>query len=316
MHVAITGAAGFIGSHMVKLALAKNWQLSLVDIFSRDSQKHHWENLPASVKIHRDLFPELLESGEIVPDFIIHLGARTNTLERDFGLLRRLNTDYTRRIWESCTEKQIPLIYASSAATYGDGAYGYSDSHEMVSSLKPLNAYARSKQEMDLFALGQEQTPPFWAGLKFFNVFGPGEGHKGRMASVVWHARNQIRESGTVRLFRSHRPDFSDGKQERDFVYVNDVVRIIQWMMEKRPASGLYNVGTGQARTFLDLAQAVIRESGREAKIKFEDMPMELRDKYQYSTCADMSKLRGAGYTEAFTSLEEGVAEYLREEPV
>ncbi len=206
----------------------------------------------------------------------------------------------------------IPLVYASSAATYGGGELGYDDSHELPYQLQPLNPYGISKNEFDKWVLHESMHPPFWVGLKFFNVYGPNEYHKGRMASVIWHSFNQIREQGFVKLFRSHRPDFKDGQQLRDFIYVKDVIKVCYWLMVNQPASGLYNLGTGKARSFEDLVKATFAGLGREPQITFIDMPEDIRDKYQYFTEANMSKLKAAGYTESFYSLEDGVGEYVR----
>jgi ADP-L-glycero-D-manno-heptose 6-epimerase len=203
------------------------------------------------------------------------------------------------------------LVYASSAATYGNGEFGYNDAHDVVSKLQPLNPYGVSKNEFDLWALEQRHEPPFWAGLKFFNVYGPNEYHKGRMASVIMHAYNQIQSTGEVKLFRSHNPEYKDGEQIRDFIYVKDVVRICTWLMEHKPASGLYNTGTGVARTFKDLVKAIFNTLHITENIHYVDTPIDIRDKYQYFTEANMNKLKVAGYPHAFYSLEEGVKEYV-----
>ncbi len=227
-------------------------------------------------------------------------------------VLNILNLDYTKQIWLRCTEKKIPLIYASSAATYGLGEYGYEDNHDVVYKLKPLNPYGISKNEFDKWALKEDNTPPFWAGLKFFNVYGPNEYHKGRMASVILHAFKQVSDTGKVKLFRSHNPDFKDGEQLRDFIYVMDVVEVILFLMNKKPDSGLYNLGTGKARAFKDLAVSTFRAMNLDPVIEFIDTPEDIRDKYQYFTEADMRKLRNTGYEKDFTSLEEGVEDYVK----
>jgi ADP-L-glycero-D-manno-heptose 6-epimerase len=224
---------------------------------------------------------------------------------------KKWNLDYTKKVWELCSENNIPLVYASSAATYGNGELGYSDNHEIINRLHPLNPYGVSKNEFDIWALHQSAAPPFWAGLKFFNVYGPNEYHKGRMASVIFHAYNQIKSTGYVKLFRSHNPDYKDGEQMRDFIYVNDVVSICTWLMQHQPESGLYNTGTGKARTFLDLVKAIFSTLGIPENIQFIDTPADIRDKYQYFTEADMSKLIHSGYKQAPLSLEEGVGEYV-----
>lgn len=225
---------------------------------------------------------------------------------------RRLNYEYSIDVWNYCVQNDLPLVYASSAATYGAGELGYEDRHEIIPSLRPLNPYGESKNEFDKWVLQQQERPPFWAGLKFFNVYGPFEYHKGRMASVVWHAFNQIKASGEVKLFRSHRPDFKDGEQLRDFVYVKDILKVCHWLMQVRPASGIYNLGTGRARSFFDLASATFAALDLQPNIRFVDMPEDIREKYQYFTEADMHKLRDAGYHEGFYSLEEGIKDYVQ----
>jgi ADP-L-glycero-D-manno-heptose 6-epimerase len=208
--------------------------------------------------------------------------------------------------------QNIPLVYASSAATYGSGELGYDDDHQIVHILHPLNAYGVSKNEFDKWVLHQEVRPPFWAGLKFFNVYGPNEYHKGRMASVIFHSFNQIKESGKVKLFRSHRPEYKDGEQLRDFVYVKDVVKICYWLMGNQPVSGIYNLGTGTARSFNDLVRSTYAGLDMPPVIEYMDMPEDIREKYQYFTEANMKKLRNAGYIDEFYSLEKGVEEYVR----
>jgi ADP-L-glycero-D-manno-heptose 6-epimerase len=247
-------------------------------------------------------------------DFVFHLGARTDTTEFDYTILEKLNVDYSKKIWNYCVEKNIPLVYASSAATYGGGELGYKDDHELPYKLNPLNPYGKSKNEFDKWALrqAQDKQPSFWTGLKFFNVYGPNEYHKGRMASVIFHAFNQIKSSGKVKLFKSHRPEYKDGEQLRDFVYVKDVVDICYWLMNEKPASGLYNLGTGKARTFNDLVTAIFKSLGKEPVIEYIDTPPDIRDKYQYFTEADMDKIRNAGFREDFYSLEEGVDTYVK----
>jgi ADP-L-glycero-D-manno-heptose 6-epimerase len=231
----------------------------------------------------------------------------------DYEVHKKWNLDYSKKVWELCVAGNIPLVYASSAATYGNGELGYTDSHDKVSRLHPLNPYGVSKNEFDIWALGQASAPPFWAGVKFFNVFGPNEYHKGRMASVIFHAYRQIKEKGSVRLFRSHNPDYKDGEQIRDFIYVKDVAQMCTWLMQHRPANGLYNIGTGKARTFKDLVTAIFNTLHLPVQIDYIDTPIDIRDKYQYFTEADMHKLRAAGYDKPIYSLEEGVKEYVSE---
>ena len=312
----VTGAAGFIGSCLTGYLNEKGFdQLILVDEFSRLDKVNNLKGKKFIHRVERDDFFNWLEIYKPDIGFVFHLGARTDTTEFDYSVHYRLNFDYSQRIWDYCMMKQVPLVYASSAATYGSGELGYIDDHELPFLLEPLNAYGISKNEFDKWAVRQNSQPPFWAGLKFFNVYGPNEYHKGRMASVIWHAFNQIRQSGTVKLFKSHRPDFQDGQQLRDFIYVKDILKVCYWLMEnfeKIPASGLFNLGTGRARTFADLVRATFSGAGVPEQIQYIDMPEDIRDKYQYFTEARMDKLISAGYTEPFYSLEDGVSDYVK----
>lgn len=289
--------------------------LVIVDRFAPVDKKANWENGPFALAVERgELFDWLAKEKPTVSHFI-HLGARTDTTEFDMAVHQLLNVEYSQRAWAYCAENGVPLIYASSAATYGDGALGYADSHDIVHQLQPLNPYGISKNEFDKWALAQTSAPPFWAGLKFFNVYGPSEGHKGRMASVIFHAFNQIRDTGHVKLFRSHKAGFEDGQQQRDFIYVKDIVAVIEWLMGQndgsRVGNGLYNLGTGKARSFYDLASAVFTGLGKTPDIRFIDMPLDIRDKYQYYTQAEMAKLRSAGWDRPFWGLDEGVVDYV-----
>lgn len=310
--IVITGAAGFIAS-VVAGTLNRNGfeDLVLVDDFNKTQKKENYSSKKYKSLIDRNEFITWFESHHHEIDFIIHLGARTDTTEFDYNVFQKLNVDYTLAIWRICTEHQIPLIYASSAATYGMGELGYIDNHEIVNDLQPLNAYGRSKNEIDKWILKQKECPPFWAGLKFFNVYGPNEYHKGRMASVILHSFGQINTTGQVKLFRSHRPDYKDGQQLRDFVYVKDVANVILWLMQYKPESGLYNVGTGKARSFYNLADNTFKAMHLKTNIEFIDTPLDIRDKYQYFTEAKMDKLRKAGYDKPFTTLEDGVNDYV-----
>lgn len=311
--IVLTGVEGFIGSCMLRtLNDAGYSDIAICDLLDREDRRELYKDKSYSQQVNRDHLAAFIShnAGEI--DAVIHLGARTDTAEKDIDLFNKLNFHYSQAIWKVCTEAQLPLIYASSAATYGDGKEGFSDHHGVVESLKPLNPYGDSKQQMDIWALAQVKQPPFWAGVKFFNVYGPNEYHKGRMASVIFHTFNQIQQTGKMKLFRSHHPDFADGGQLRDFIYVKDVCRILMHLLEKQPASGLYNAGTGQARTFLDLATAVFENLGLEPEIEYIDIPLDIRDTYQYYTQADMSKLLGTGFDQPFISLEEGVKEYVK----
>lgn len=308
--IAITGAAGFIGSYLAGYLNQLDYnQLVLVDDFSDETKAANLSNKKFLRKVHREDFFNPGASDGI--QYIFHLGARTDTTEMDYEVHKKWNLDYSKKIWQLCTDHAIPLVYASSAATYGNGELGYSDRHDIVKHLQPLNPYGRSKNEFDIWALEQDKVPPFWAGVKFFNVFGPNEYHKKRMASVVFHAFNQIKETGRVKLFRSHNPNYKDGEQIRDFIYVKDVANICYWLMQEQPANGLYNVGTGTARTFKDLVTAIFTALRLPVAIDYIDTPADIRDKYQYFTEADMAKLRSAGYPAPFHTLEEAVNDYV-----
>jgi len=254
---------------------------------------------------------EFIDNNHKLIQFVFHLGARTDTTEFNRELLWKLNTDYTKKIWKQCVQYGLPLVYASSAATYGLGELGYTDDHQSPFNLKPLNPYGESKNEFDKWALQQTEQPYFWAGLKFFNVYGPNEYHKERMASVILHAFNQIKQNGKVKLFKSHNPNYTDGGQLRDFIYVYDVASILYFLMHHRKNNGLYNVGTGKAETFLTLAQATFKALNLEPVIEFIDTPLDIRDKYQYFTQADISKLKSIGYDSSFYSLTNGVNDYV-----
>ena len=342
----VTGAAGFIGSCMVQYLNEQGFEnLILVDDFGAEEKRRNWEGKKFEVIIERYNLFDWLELNNPAVNFVIHLGARTDTAEFDYAIHRELNLEYSQQIWKYCTDKQIPLIYASSAATYGSGEAGYDDKKQ-IENLHPLNPYGISKNEFDKWVLLQHGHPPFWAGLKFFNVYGPNEYHKGRMASVIFHSFNQIRKDGVVKLFKSHKEGFEDGKQLRDFVYVKDVIKVIFWMMENKMtddsrqlteknkltddslqmteknispssvnhqlSSGIYNLGTGEARTFEDLVKATFAGLDIKPHIEYIGMPKDIRDKYQYFTEANMRKLRDAGYTHHFYTLEEGAEDYVK----
>ena len=310
--IVVTGAAGFIGSALVGELLRQGWQdIVAVDDFSRPDKAPNLEGNTLSAKVDRKEFFDWLDANQQLVQFIFHLGARTDTTEFDTAIFDELNLHYSQEVWKRCVKYGIPLVYASSAATYGAGEHGYDDDHDLIAKLKPLNPYGESKNDFDRWALAQAEKPYFWAGLKFFNVYGPNEYHKGRMASVVLHAFRQIRDTGGMKLFRSHRPDYKDGEQLRDFVYVKDVCDVCLFLMEHRKHSGIYNLGSGKARTFLDLARAVFAALGKDERIEFIDTPADIRDKYQYYTEANMAKLKGIGYDKPFTSLEEGVGDYV-----
>ena len=311
--IAITGAAGFIGSCLTAYLNNLGYEhLILVDDFSDEKKVFNLQGKKYDHKVHRDQFSEWLKTHPDTIKYVFHLGARTDTTEPDYEIFRRLNLDYSKMIWEHCEEFNIPLVYASSAATYGNGEHDYVENDSVIPELKPLNAYGISKNEFDIWALEQKRQPPFWAGLKFFNVYGPNEYHKGRMASVAFHAYQQIKDRGYIRLFRSHNPDYKDGEQLRDFIYVKDVIEVCTWLMDNQPENGIYNLGTGKARSFNDLANTLFKTLNVPGKIQYIDTPEDIRANYQYFTEADMSKLRMAGYTKEFYSLENGMADYLK----
>ena len=314
--IIVTGAAGFIGSRLAhRLNSDKYNDLVLVDDFSRQDKLLNYSGLNYTELVERKEFPLWLKRNENQVQFIFHLGARTDTTELSVELFDELNLNYSKEVWNLCVEFGIALIYASSAATYGDGTLGYSDSHELVGKLKPLNPYGDSKNDFDQWALSQERSPYFFAGLKFFNVYGPNENHKSRMASVVLHTFRQVTKTGKMKLFRSHRDDYLDGHQTRDFIYVDDVCDVCLHLMHGRLniESGLYNLGSGKARTFLDLVTATFHSMNKEVDVEFIDTPEDIRDTYQYYTQADLTKLRAAGYKKEFTTLEDGIEKYVVE---
>lgn len=311
--IIVTGAAGFIGSCLVKKLNSENFNAIIaVDKFDNPAKKRNLKDAKIQEYVDRDQFMSWLDKNNELVEFLFHIGARTDTTEVDTVLFDRLNTQYSKDVWARCIKYQIPLVYASSAATYGLGENGYDDDESKIKQLKPLNPYGQSKQDFDVWALKQEERPFFWAGLKFFNVYGPNEYHKGRMASVIWHAFNQINETGKMKLFRSHNSEFKDGEQMRDFVYVKDVVEVCSFLMHHRKNSGIYNLGSGKARTFLDLTKAVFKGLGKKEQIEFIDTPVDIRDKYQYFTEANMSKLQRIGYDKPFHSLEAGTLDYVQ----
>ncbi len=311
--IVVTGALGFIGSALLGELQQRGYgELVAVDNFS-DSQKFsNLEGKNLHLKIDRSEFLNWLEINGDKVQFVFHIGARTRTNEFDWNVLNELNVNYSKSVWNLCTQHSIPLVYASSAATYGNGEQGFSDDPTKIMSLKPMNPYGESKQIFDLWMLNQTETPPFWAGFKFFNVFGPNEYHKGRMASVVFHAYNQIQEKGQVSLFKSYNPEYPDGAQKRDFVYVKDVINVLIFEMETRKNSGLFNLGSGQSHTFLELANAVYEALGIDPNISYIDMPEDIRDNYQYFTEADESRLIQSGYHLGFTEFKVAIFDYVQ----
>jgi ADP-L-glycero-D-manno-heptose 6-epimerase len=311
--IVVTGAAGFIGSCLVSRLNSEGFRdIVLVDEFSDQEKMKNLEGKIFSHQVHRDEFRKWLRTNQRFVQFVFHIGARTDTTEFNKEIFDRLNLNYTKEVWNICVEFGLPLVYASSAATYGLGEHGYEDDHTLVEKLQPLNPYGESKNDFDKWALKQERKPYFWVGLKFFNVYGPNEYHKGRMASVIFHAFRQISATGKMKLFRSHNPDYRDGEQLRDFVYVKDVVDVCYFLLHHRKNSGIYNLGSGKARTFLDLVRATFKTLGKIPEIEFVDTPADIRDKYQYFTEAKMDKLRSIGYSKPFTTLEEGIEDYVR----
>ncbi len=320
--IVVTGAAGFIGSCMVRrLNDAGYHDVLVVDDFSRPDKIRNLEGKKIWGEVHRNNFVRWLERNHHDVDAVLHIGARTDTTEMNTAIFDDLNVEYSKALWMLCSGYGKPFFYASSAATYGLGEKGYSDDHVTIPQLKPLNPYGQSKQDFDVWVLDQiglrqspsVNQPPAWAGFKFFNVYGPNEYHKGRMASVIFHTARQIKATGSMKLFRSHRPDFKDGEQSRDFIYVKDVVDVLLFFLEKRPPNAIYNLGTGKARTFLDLATGTFRAMDLTPDISFIDTPADIRDTYQYFTEADMDKMRAeAGYHQPFYGLEEGIEDYVQ----
>jgi ADP-L-glycero-D-manno-heptose 6-epimerase len=318
--IVITGGAGMIGSMM---AWHLNTKLGRQDIIivDRITHENQWQNLVHrhyAEYLDKDQLFDFLEDNDDVTA-VIHMGAISATTERDFNKLVADNMHYSQDLWSWCAEYEVPFFYASSAATYGAGEHGYDDAS--IEGLRPLNGYGYSKHFFDQWVLEQvkqkQPAPPAWAGFKFFNVYGPNEYHKERMASVALHTFNQFSETGTMRLFKGTKQGIADGMQLRDFVYVKDVADVMGFFLEaalkqKPVASAIYNIGTGQARSFKDLATNVMTSMAREPDITYIDMPQDLQGKYQYFTQAEMQKLRHAGYKKPFTSLEEGVKDYVQ----
>lgn len=315
--ILVTGAAGFVGARFVESTIKRGFPVVCVDQLSHFKTRPEHAELfkgPVGPLVDREQLWEWLAARPPL-SAIVHLGACTRTTELDHAYLERINTEYSKKLWTYAFENKIPFIYASSAATYGAGEHGYVDNEALFSKLKPLNPYGESKQRFDLWALEQERlgkTPPQWSGFKFFNVYGFGERHKGPMASVVLQGFDQIQKTGRLKLFRSHREGIKDGEQKRDFIYVADVVKVLEFALHAPLSRGIYNLGTGRARSFLDLARATFGALGVAEAIDFIDTPEVLRERYQYFTQAEMQKLKAAGYAEPFTQLEDGVIKTIR----
>jgi len=312
--IAVTGAAGFIGSNLATRLATAGSELVLIDHPLTPGKHLNWPGLKGFRFLEHLNFLDELEQNRLTPDAVFHLGACSSTTETDWNFLLKNNLEYSQRLWNWCAREQKPLVYASSAATYGDGSLGFDDTTH-PEKLRPLNLYGRSKNDFDIWVYKQiaegRKTPLRWAGLKFFNVYGPREAHKGAMASVVWKAYQQIMTNGEVKLFRSNDPAIKDGEQKRDFVFVEDCIDHMLWLWQSPHAGGLYNSGTGLARTFLDLVLAVFSALNKEPRIQFIDMPAELSEQYQNFTEATMEKIRSTGFTTPHTSLENGVTKYL-----
>lgn len=311
--IIVTGGAGFIGSFVVSLLNKKGRDdIVIVDNLGKSEK---WKNLVGKrydEYIHKDRFlEELLEGTFSQVDAIIHMGACSSTTEIDADYLYQNNTEYTRILMEWSVENSVRFIYASSAATYGDGSLGYSDEHRDIPKYRPLNMYGYTKQFMDEVALKTGLIDSV-CGLRFFNVYGPNEYHKQTMTSVVFNSYHQIKKSGKVQLFKSYMDDFNNGEQKRDFIYVQDVAEIIWWLLNNPQINGIYNIGTGIARSWNDLAKAVFVAMGLEVNIEYIDMPEHLQGKYQYYTQAENDKIIDAGWEKGFTSLEDGVKDYVQ----
>jgi len=310
--IVVTGAEGFIGSSLVARLNKDNFNdLILVDDFGAlEGRAQNLDNKIYTAKVERRDFQTWFKANSHHVQFVFHIGARTDTTDPDEKIFKELNLDFSIALYEECCNEGVPFVYASSAATYGDGRFGYDDQCDL-NILNPLNPYARSKHDFDKYVLANERKPSFWAGLKFFNVYGPNEYHKGRMASVILHSYYQIRETGKVKLFKSHKPEYKNGEQMRDFIYVKDLCDVCMFTLHHRENSGIYNLGSGKARTWNDLAISLFKVMKLPVNIEYIDIPRDIQESYQYYTEAKMAKLRKIGYSREFTSLEDGVANYV-----
>ncbi len=311
MKIVVTGGAGFIGSCLVK-ELNKNGRkdIIIVDNLGTSESWKNLVNLEYSDFISKNDFITQLEENKLKDiELILHIGACSSTTEKDAAYLMENNFRYSKRIFDFCAKNNCRLVYASSAATYGDGTLGYEDN--LLHELKPLNMYGYSKKIFDQYVLTTKDKPVQYVGLKFFNVYGPNEYHKGDMASVVFKGFNEITATGLLKLFKSYKEGVKDGEQKRDFIYIKDVVAVVLFMMDNKNVNGIFNVGTGKARTFYDLGKATFEALHKRGMIEFKEMPESLKEKYQYYTEANMKKLRSVGYTKEFFSLEDGVKDYV-----
>lgn len=309
--IVVTGAAGFIGSNLIqRLNEDKFNAIIAVDRFENESKNKNLIGTKIKERVDRDAFFNWLDKNHETVEFIFHFGARNDTAKIDLALLHSLNTEYTKAVWKKCCQYQIPLVYASSAATYGQGELGFDDDESKIKLLKPLNPYGLSKQEFDVWALQQTNKPFFWAGLKLFDVYGPNESHKGRMASFIWHAYNQVLQTNKLKLFKLNHP--SHAEQKRDFVYIKDVTEVCLFFMHHRKNSGIYNLGSGKAYAFIDVAKVVFALLNKPVKVEYIDTPIDTRDESQYVSEARLEKLRGVGYKKEFSELTDGITDYLK----
>jgi len=312
----VTGSNGFIGANLVATLRAQHPDIPLlgVDHYDTDGQRYP-DHAPVDHRLTPDAFLDALAANDLPanPTAVYHLGACSDTTVTDRDYVTRVNLDFSKAVWRYCVEQQVPLVYASSAATYGDGSHGYSDQADPTI-YQPLNLYAQSKHAFDLWALDEDRQgnrPPNWAGVKYFNVYGPMESHKAKMASMGYHWVNQIRDTGTTKLFKSYKTGVADGQQQRDFIYVQDAVDATVHLMQQKGVGSLFNIGTGVARPFADLATACFTALGREPRLEFIDMPEALRPQYQYYTQATVNKLRDAGFSQPMRDLTQGMADYV-----
>lgn len=312
MSIVVTGGAGFIGSCIVRALNAEGIEdIIIVDDIASTEKWMNIRNKRYKEYVHKTCFLERLRIYEDIT-VIIHMGAQSSTTEKNFDYLWNNNFEYTKSLWKYCAENQIRFIYASSAATYGDGSQGFDD-YDDIDKLMPLNGYGYSKQAFDIWVKHwADKYPLQYTGLKFFNVYGPNEYYKDSMASMIFHGFHQIKEMGKIRLFKSYHTEYQDGGQQRDFVYVKDICDIVLWILKNPDVNGVYNVGTGQARSFNDLAVSLFKAMDLTPNIEYIDMPESLKEKYQYYTKAEMKKIQQAGYKRTFYSLEDGVKDYVQ----